>query len=260
MRFFVLGLVSFFGFVGHARAWGEEGHRIIAALAAQELSPAAQQEISKLLAGEPEPTLPGISFWADEHKNRYTAPMHYVNMPAGLCKYEAERDCPDGRCVVAAIDRYSRELSDLRSDPDVRAHALKMLVHLVGDAHQPLHAGLAEDRGGNKVQLQWQGRGSNLHRLWDSQLIEVLQPDWLAYSHVLIVRKTNSNGGTDPVSWVEASCRIVNETGFYPAARKVGDAYLQQWKSTLDLQMLKAGHDLAELLNASVLAPRPLNR
>lgn len=240
---------------GESFAFGEEGHRIIAALASEQLTPTARRHVALLLADEPDPTLPGIAFWADQHKNRYTAPMHYVNLPAGQCHYDVARDCPDGRCVITAISRYQSELADRGSSEVTRIKALKMLVHLVGDAHQPLHAGLAEDRGGNQFQIQWDGRGSNLHKLWDSQMIESIDPDWMSYAKSLRQGLTPSNDKSGPVQWVEQSCALVNSAGFYPTNHKPSRDYLDQWKPTLDRQLQQAAHHLALLLNVTLVAP-----
>ena len=99
-----------------ALAWGTEGHRVIANLTEQGLNPKAKQEVRRLLALEPGSTLASISTWADEHRNPTTAAWHYVNFPKTSCTYEAQRDCPDGNCVVAAIDRQLEILAS--SVPD----------------------------------------------------------------------------------------------------------------------------------------------
>lgn len=156
-----------------AHAWGSAGHHVVAQLAEAQLTPKARTEVNRLLALEPGSTLASISTWADEHKNPSTAAWHYVNLPRGSCTYVAERDCPGGQCVVAAIERQAAILASDATDGK-RLTALKYLVHLVGDIYQPLHAGYGDDRGGNKYQLQAFGRGSNLHSLWDSGLIDQL--------------------------------------------------------------------------------------
>ena len=157
-----------------ANAWGTEGHQVIALIAQASLTPKARAEVERLLVQEPGATLASISTWADEHRSPATAPWHYVNFPRDTCTYLESRDCPDGRCVVSAIQR---QMELLRSDaPDERRLiALKYLVHLVGDVHQPLHAGYADDRGGNTYQLQALMRGTNLHALWDRWLIDSLE-------------------------------------------------------------------------------------
>ena len=156
-----------------AHAWGTQGHQVIANLGQAQLTTKAKAEIDKLLALEPGETLASTSTWADEHRNLTTAAWHYINFPKNTCTYDAQRDCPEGNCVVAAIDR---QLEVLKSDApaEKRLTALKYVVHFVADIHQPLHAGYAEDRGGNTYQLQAFMRGSNLHALWDVGLIKNL--------------------------------------------------------------------------------------
>jgi hypothetical protein len=160
--------------VNPVHAWGKDGHHIIATLAQSQLTAKTQTKVNQLLSLEPGATLQSISTWADEHRNPATAPWHYVNFPRNSCTYDADRDCPEGKCVVAAIERQSEVLSSSAPE-DKRLLALKYLVHLVGDLHQPLHAGYGDDRGGNSYQLQAFMRGSNLHSVWDTGLIKHLE-------------------------------------------------------------------------------------
>jgi len=141
-----------------AMAWGADGHKIVALLADAQLTPSARKQVDRLLALEPGATLASISTWADEHRNPATAAWHYVNFPRGDCNYQPERDCPDGKCVVAAIDRQV-EVLRTNGDDEKRLNALKYVVHFIGDIHQPLHAGYGDDRGGNSYQLQAFMRG-----------------------------------------------------------------------------------------------------
>ena len=122
---------------------------MIAAEAQQLLTPAARAEVDRLLALEPGATLASISTWADETRSPGTASWHYVNFPRDAgCAYEAPRDCPGDACVVGAIARQEAVLTSTAADAE-KLVALKYLVHFVGDVHQPLHAGYADDKGGN---------------------------------------------------------------------------------------------------------------
>ena len=161
---------------GKVQAWGPVGHQTVAMAARAQLTPEALSRLQELMALEPGTTLADIATWADEHRSPDTAPWHYVNFPKNSCTYSAERDCPDGQCVVAAIDRQTIILAAAGSDAS-RLRALKYLVHLQADVHQPLHAGYAKDRGGNSYQLQTFMRASNLHAVWDSGLIRALDQD-----------------------------------------------------------------------------------
>jgi nuclease S1 len=136
------------GISSNAFAWGADAHKIIAMLADAQLSPAAKKEVTRLLVLEPGETFASVSTWADERRNLATAPWHYVNFPRGNCNYQPERDCPDGKCVIAARDRKIEVLTTA-TDDQVKLTALKYSGHFIGDIHPPLHAGFEDDRGGN---------------------------------------------------------------------------------------------------------------
>lgn len=157
----------------HAWAWGSEGHRIVAEIAEQLLEPAAARQVRDLLAAENKTTLAEVSTWADQIRGqrRNTAPWHYVNIPITASGYDAARDCPRKDCVVAKIDQFITEVRDLDAPPLQRLEALKFLVHFVADVHQPLHAADNGDRGGNDVRVEFNGRRTNLHAIWDTALL-----------------------------------------------------------------------------------------
>ena len=232
-------------FSSKAYAWGTEGHQVIATIADKQLTPAARAEVTRLLSMEPGSTLSSVSTWADEHRSPQTAAWHYVNFPRGDCTYVAERDCPDGRCVVAAIDRQVKVLGSSVPD-EQRLNALKYIVHFVGDVHQPLHAGYQEDRGGNQYQLQAFMRGSNLHAVWDMGLIKAMGEDADAMAARLSGKGTP--GPWTAVQAAEESCRIVGTAGFYPG-RIVDGAYIEQWAPVMEGRLGLAGQRLAEVLN-----------
>jgi hypothetical protein len=244
-----------------ARAWGTQGHQVVANLAQAQLSAKAKRGVERLLALEPAQTLASISTWADEHRSPATAAWHYVNFPKNSCSYSAERDCPDGQCVVAAIDRQRDILASTATD-EVRLRALKYLVHLVADVHQPLHAGYGEDRGGNSYQLQAFMRGTNLHAFWDSGLIRALDQDTevmtarLASSIVSTARRQELERAGGSVTFnaaqaAEESCRIVGQSGFYPG-RLVDQAYIQRFTPVMEQRLQMAGARLAVLINLAL--------
>ncbi len=241
------------------QAWGGQGHQVVANLAQAQLSVKAKRAVERLLALEPGQTLASISTWADEHRSPATAAWHYVNFPKNSCSYSVDRDCPDGQCVVAAIDRQRDILASNAAD-EVRLRALKYLVHLVADVHQPLHAGYGEDRGGNSYQLQAFMRGTNLHAFWDSGLIRALDQD----TDVMTTRLGSSNasparrqeleraGGTfNAAQAAEESCRIVGQPGFYPG-RLVDQAYIQRFTPIMEQRLQMAGARLAVLINLAI--------
>jgi hypothetical protein len=233
--------------VSTAHAWGTQGHQVVADLAYAQLTTKAKTEVDRLLALEPGATLASISTWADETRNKTTAPWHYVNFPRDTCAYDAARDCPDGQCVVGAIDKQLAILASNASD-EKRLNALRYVVHLVADVHQPLHAGYADDRGGNTYQVQAFGRGTNLHALWDTGLIENTGMDTSAMTTKLMGSPVTS-GSLDAAHAAEASCRIVGTAGFYPG-RKVGAGYVERFTPVMERQLRLAGARLARILEA----------
>jgi S1/P1 Nuclease len=242
-------------------AWGPIGHRIVGQLAEQQLTAKARAEVSRLLDGEAEPTLPGISNWADELRDNpdgkalfeATRKLHFINFPHDTCRYDAPRDCPDGQCIVAAIARYQAILADTKQPLTARREALKFVVHFVGDVHQPLHAGYADDRGGNQFQINLGDVGTNLHSIWDSRLLETHSTDWKAYAEQISKLPFNEPSPTvrvkDPERmWAEQSCDIVHKPDFYPQSHKMDDAYMDRMRPVAEAQLRAAGVHLAQLL------------
>jgi hypothetical protein len=250
-----------------AHAWGPKGHRLVADLAAADLGPQARAEVARLLRGEADPTLAGVANWADDLRDnpvagdpdlgKRTSRWHYVNLAEDDCGYRAVAHCPDGDCVIEAIRRQRDILADKGRPDAIRAQALKFLVHFVGDAHQPLHAGYARDKGGNTVQIQIDGKGSNVHRLWDSEVIAsagMSEPAYLRHLQRMPLPREARTGAKDPAAWAEAACRVVLREGFYPKRAKIAPAYFTQWRPTADAQLRIAGYRLAVLLNDALKA------
>jgi hypothetical protein len=237
-----------------AHAFGAEGHQMIAALAEHDLSNRARAEVNRLLALEPGATMVTISTWADETRTPATAAWHYVNLPRDSdCQYDAPRDCPDGQCVVDAIERQRRVLTSNAPDME-RLVALKYLVHLVADVHQPLHAGHADDRGGNRFQVQAYGQGTNLHAVWDTALITHWPGGPAALFSEVGARATSPASGS-PARWAQESCRIVASSWFYPPGHKLEPSYAKAANPVLVERMSSAAGRLASLLNASLGSP-----
>ncbi|MET3106154.1 hypothetical protein AAKU67_000632 [Oxalobacteraceae bacterium GrIS 2.11] len=230
-------------------AWGVNGHQTIALIAQAQLTPQAQAIIDRLLAQEPGSSLMSISTWADENRDKATARWHYVNFPRGDCHYVPLRDCPDGQCVVAAIIAQNAILHSPAPDAE-KLTALKFLVHLVGDIHQPLHAAYGDDRGGNTYSVQYQGEDSNLHLLWDIGMVEQFGRDSKSLARLISVQSVNQDlaNSNDVTAWAESSCAIVARPDFYPDPHITED-YLNRFAPTVQEQLLLAGMRLAKLLN-----------
>lgn len=238
-----------------AFAWGPLGHRIVARLAAAQLTPRTRAEVEKLLAVRGKRYLDQVANWADDLRDtdpalyRRTARLHYVNFHSSDCIYEPPRECRDGKCVVAAIATYSAILADPSNAPTERAQALAFVVHFVADVHQPLHAGYRRDAGGNDFQVRWQGRGTSLHRIWDSAMLDDAQLSTAQYTRRLLAERTPIATGGTPAQWAEESCRIDRDDGVYPASRFIDETYMQRERPIAERRLRQAAARLAALLN-----------
>lgn len=249
--FIILGLLFAMMKSPPVHAWGIDGHRIVAGIAKAGLTSTARNGLDRLLALEPGATLESISTWADERRSPATASWHYVNFPRTNCTFSPERDCPDGRCVVAAIEKQLEILKHDVSD-EKRLRALKYLVHFVGDVHQPLHAGYSDDKGGNTYQLQAFMQGTNLHALWDKGMISHLDEEPETTIKRLSTKTLpKKQGDISMVQAAEESCQILRMPGFYPG-RKVGEDYVERFTPVLERRLLLAGQRLAGLLNIAL--------
>lgn len=260
----------------NALAWAGLGHRLVGDLAELHLQGSTAQAVRDLLAGEPEPTLGGVANWADGLRTtdpdrfRQTSRWHYVNLPENSCRYDTGRDCADGQCVVEAIKTQRALLADRSQSRETRRDALKFLVHLVGDAHQPLHAGNHDDKGGNQFQVSLRTdvapeayardrysngvMGTNLHAVWDYYILASAQLDEMLYLQRLETKAWPhvANGSNDPRSWVEESCRLSNIPGLYPPQHIMDRSYLDAQRPSAELRIHQAADRLAQLLNAAL--------
>ncbi len=267
-----------------ALAWGPEGHRIVGELAQRELTPQTAAAVADLLHGESEPTLAGVANWADTLRQsdpdrfKKTQKWHYDDFPRGDCNYLPQRDCPDGDCVIEQIPAQEKILADPAQPRQARADALKFLVHLVGDVHQPLHAGYKDDKGGNDFQVSLRTdippqdyvkqnyvngvMGTNLHSVWDYYIIARHGMSAHRYADELAARATpdanaptNETAVGDAKDWALESCRIVAAESIYPASHKMDATYLDRMRPLAERRLIQAGHRLAVLLNNALVPP-----
>jgi hypothetical protein len=240
-----------------ASGWARLGHRLTARLAERHLKPTAKAAIAELL--EPGETLADASTWADEHKREVSgsASWHFVNLSIDEDSYDPR--LVDGR-RPSIVPKF-REFLAVLEDPDRRVEerrlALRFVVHLVGDVHQPLHVG---DNGGNRTQVRFFNRGSNLHHVWDSLIIEHTERDedrWLARLIEMdtAANRTDAQRGTIEF-WASESLRTAREayrdpvTGerIKPGAR-LGDGYQAANLPVVKRRLYQAGVRLAMVLN-----------
>jgi hypothetical protein len=244
---------------GAASAWGPHGHQVVAEVAARELNPTARGEVERLLGDRAGNAMREASTWADEIRSderwRHTGSWHYLNFERGDCSYDAKQNCRDGNCVVGAIEREARILADRKASKAKRANALRFVIHFVGDVHQPLHAGLGRDRGGNDVQIRYGREGGNLHGFWDQDIIRAYRGKLAVMPHADDLLARDGAAGDwrwrdrSPIVWAEASCAIVQRPDFYPARGNIDNRYVQRFAPVVDDQLEAAGHRLAALLN-----------
>jgi hypothetical protein len=232
--------------------WGRNGHRVTGEIAQRNLSKKAAREIKELLDGQ---SLALVSTFADEIRSdnayRKYAPWHYVNFPFDST-YETHPKSEKGDLYVA-IHKCLEVLQDNNAPKDQKAFHLKLLVHFLGDLHQPLHVGIAEDRGGNEIQVQWFDKGTNLHRVWDEEIIESYQMSYLeltANSPSLSKRQIIAIQNGSVKDWMyesRALCEQVYQTT--KAGDDLGYSYQYDYTNVVRSQLQKAGLRLAKLLN-----------
>lgn len=236
----------------NAVVWGPTGHRVVGKVAQEALSGRAKKQIKKLLKGK---SLAFVSTFADEIKsdNRYReyGPWHYVNIEPDK-KYGEDTVSKDGD-LVKGIEKCILVLKDKKATEEEKAFYLKLLVHFIGDLHQPLHVGRKEDKGGNDIQVRWFGKGSNLHRVWDSDMIESYGMSFTELSNNLppLSRREKKalQEGTVP-DWIHESQQLAAK--IYASAEKgdkLGYRYMYDYFDMAEQQLQKGGLRLAKVLN-----------
>jgi len=248
-----------------AFAWGQVGHSIVASLAQRQLDPKALAEVKRLLATENDTDLADIASWPDQLRDnpdtkelgKATAKLHYVDFNDPTCVYSPPK-CPDGQCVVEGIRKYVAILGDRSKSDAERREALSFVVHFIGDVHQPLHAGYRDDKGGNDFQVQFQGKGSNLHKVWDSGMLYTRNLQFQAYADLLAAQgavtlpKPISPLDNPYAQWAEESCKISKAPGFYPDKHEIDDAYVAVERPVAEERLREAGKRLADVLNKTL--------
>lgn len=264
-RAFAASLMFFFLFSRLAFAWDGAGYRVIAVIADHYLEPSAAQEVQTLLAGEGAATLADVATWVQllGRERPDVAAWERVNIPIRPApgspkRYDALRDCPGGECLVAKIDEFATRLRDRSASPRTRAEALKFLVGLVADLHEPMHCADDEDHGGRDVHLLFLGQHTTLFDLWDNRMLRAIGiGDERAYADGLAARVPAAmlaqwrDGGT--ADWATESYRIARLIyGGSHEARTLEIFYESDLMPALEVQLQKAGVRLAALLNGSL--------
>jgi S1/P1 Nuclease len=239
-------------------SWGVTGHRTIGRIAANHLSPQASAAVRELLGNE---TLAEASTWADEVRNqpdyKHTGPWHYINLPLGLTEPEFEKTVKGmtQENVYSALLQQEQVLGSTASSKEQKIEALKFIVHFVGDLHQPMHVSREEDKGGNTIQVNYAGVGTNLHALWDSKLLDHLGLDdqQLAQKVDQVSSAQVTAWQNDPlIKWIwesyEISSKLYAEIDAMNG-RSIDDSYYQAHIQIVQQRIEMAGVRLAGVLN-----------
>lgn len=231
--------------------WGQSGHRATGYIAEQYLTDNARSEVDRVLGGN---SLAEVSTWMDEVRSDdaydYMGPWHYCTIPEG--QTYAKAGTPEEGDVLWAIDKMVTELKSGDLTKEQEAENLKVLVHLVGDLHQPLHAGNGTDRGGNDVRVSWFRDNSNLHRVWDSEMIDSKQLNGMELAEF-----ASNQLDEDTVSEWQSTSWLdwANESqSYHHDVYDIGEGnlsyrYMYENFDTVTLRIAQAGVRLAGLLN-----------
>ncbi|KAI3456320.1 hypothetical protein Pfo_012983 [Paulownia fortunei] len=173
------------------QAWSKEGHAMTCKIAQDLLEPEAGHAVQMLLPDYVNGNLSALCVWPDQvrhwYRYRWTSSLHFIDTPDQACYFDYQRDCHDPHgvkdmCVAGAIQNFTNQLSHYRHGTSDRRHnmteALLFLAHFMGDIHQPMHVGFTSDEGGNTIDLRWFRHKSNLHHVWDREIILTAAADY----------------------------------------------------------------------------------
>jgi len=235
-------------------ALGQTGHRVVGAIAEQYLTENTRTAIKQLIGKE---SLAEIATYVDEMRAlkeepfwaKTSVPYHWVTVPTG--KTYAEVGAPPEGDAVFALNKYTKVIRNHLASKADKTLALKFIVHLIGDLHQPLHVGSGLDRGGNDLKVKFFAKNSNLHSVWDSGMIEQTN---LSYSELTQWLKNHISekdvadwSTTDPLIWVKESYDL--RQTIYPKDANLSYEYLHQHLPELKRRLQQAGVRLAAYLN-----------
>ena len=239
-----------------AEAWNLIGHRVVGEVADQYINAKTRKAIQEILGSE---SIAMSANWADFVKSdtsyNYMSNWHYLNIPANLSKTEmySYLDQQTGSNIYKKINEMIVVLKNAKSTLTQKKLALRMLIHMVGDLHQPMHTARPEDQGGNRVQLTWFGEKSNLHKVWDEGLVDYQKLSYTEYTkainHPTVAEFTTWQKTSLKESLFE-SYQICNK--IYEGTKnddKLSYKYNFDWIATVNQQLLKGGIRLAKILN-----------
>ena len=232
--------------------WGSTGHRTVGQIADGYLKGKSKRKIEKLLNGQ---GLAMVSTFGDDiksdkrYKEFYT--WHYINMPLDMDYQNSEKN-PEGD-LVTGIEKCKSVILDENASKEDKVFYLKLLVHLIGDLHQPMHIGRKEDKGGNAVDVKWFGSNTNLHSVWDSKMINQFDMTYteLANNTAKISKeKVKEIQSGTLVDWVNDTHKFSVEVyGTATSDENLSYEYMYQYFGITQTQLQKGGIRLAKVLN-----------
>ncbi|MDE6322880.1 MAG: S1/P1 nuclease [Paramuribaculum sp.] len=246
---FFMAFVSSFAF-----GWGQKGHDIVAEIAGRHLTPAARHAVDSILGGR------SMVYWANWLDNAshtpeyaYSKTWHYKNVDEGDT-YESALANPAGDAVTA-IKAQIETLSDHSAPIEKSGLAMKMLIHIVGDLHQPMHMGHASDLGANRIKVKYFGRDVNLHSVWDGSILAgghawsysewADQLDRVTPEEEALI----ADGSVD--DWARETLPIAAEIyRSFPQGTNISYNEVFEWTPVVEQQLLRGGLRLARILNA----------
>lgn len=236
-----------------AAAWGQKGHDVTCAIAERHLTKKAAKEINRILDGK------SIVYWANWMDNAshtrefsYTKTWHYKDIDPDET-YETAELCGSGD-VVTAINAQVKALESGELNKDAEALALKMLVHLVGDVHCPMHAARKYDKGGNLWQVQFFDNGKNLHAIWDTDIVEAAHKwtytEWADQIDIAGRAGIRLISQGTPDDWCKETHEIAEAVyEKTPVGSKLSYDYVTESTPVVEQQLLRGGIRLAAILN-----------
>jgi len=253
-----LSTLVFFNLLTLTRAfsWFDKGHRIVGLIAQAELTTEARKEIAKILFGGF--TLADASVWPD-HEGRSLRefdPLHYVTIPESATGYDQARDCPERNCMVEALKWFSAVIADKNAPLTARRLALYFVAHLVGDMHQPLHAGRAQDTGGTGIRVSYRDVTTNLHFFWDANLVDMETGNEMEIAKRLTANLTEKERrqwqAGDPAAWTNESLMLVRSHAYNTgSSTELSEDYVEKARPIVRTRIAQAGIRLAWLLNGA---------
>jgi len=249
----VICLLFVLSYSPSAFSWGKAGHRIVGEIAHQHLNVKTISEIKALIGDD---DLSRISTWPDEirsdPKMGHTTPWHYASIATGKTYFDQKRS-KEGD-IIEALYRFEDTLRDPKETKENKIAALKFLTHMTGDLHQPLHVGLAEDRGGNMIRVKWFKTETNLHTLWDEELIDFEKLSFTEYAKYLNHYSKEEKidwGKGNFMEWAKESQELRPKVYDLNGADvpNLSYEYSYKVKPIIEMRLKQAGLRLAAVLN-----------